>query len=237
MISVDIADQFYFFRYPLEAAERLERVFGPIQDVCNYKEMTQKNIVGLLWTGLYVETAKGELQHVFCQSKRGIPGAVDLSNQLVKEKGDVDIALAFIFAAAHRAFTEDKWFGSSTPTEGEVSDKAPKSLVQTYKESYEKHAYGLGGLKPSEFSKMTPAEFELFITARVDYRDSEMRFTDAQFATLKSLMLGIAGKKNTPKDFLIMQNPASEAPSEEEVLENMKKTMHDMMIATGGKTI
>ena len=93
----------------------------------------------------------------------------------------------------------------------ETGGRTPKKLARRWVTESEPIAFGICGLTPAEFMKMTPAEFRAVANARITDRNEEYKLYDRQNAKLCNIIargLGLQVENRTPeeRDFMLMRD-------------------------------
>jgi hypothetical protein len=87
-----------------------------------------------------------------------------------------------------------------------------------YEKANEGIAYGLCGLTPGQFGRMTPAEFYAIAQARIEQRNEEWRFLDilngVQCSLLANINRSASASPYKAEDFRIMQDKKRADPDE-----------------------
>ena len=78
-------------------------------------------------------------------------------------------------------------------------------------------AYGICGLMPVEFRKLTPAEFGAVVYARIKHRDQEREFIDARHAFDCAIAVQLQYPEARPKlaEFMLIKPVANESADPE----------------------
>jgi len=88
-----------------------------------------------------------------------------------------------------------------------------------YEEANGKLAFGLCGLTPAQFSRLTPAEFFQIAQAKIEQRNEEWRFQDVLNGVQCSLLANINRSSSTRpyavEDFRVMKDKEKKQTPEE----------------------
>lgn len=243
-MTLVINNNIYFFKWTLADMRRLEQLCGCVAGVCSINGSSYKNLCALLWTGLYEDNYHGEREHVFHQQLHGFKAAQAMWDIIVEEHpGDYE-ARSFVFVNAYEAMMESGWFiePSQTTTKGAVvatkaqPSEVPTLFYETYQKGIKSLAYGMLNIRPGELERYTPAEVIDMVECAGAYAVSKRMELDILVATVKQVMLGVAGVQQKVEDMMVWREEVvapSEPMSDNEVVGVMKQ----WVVATGGKTI
>jgi len=241
MKSIAINNDIYFLKWNLNDMKRYERIFGNVVESCSVKTASYKNAIGLLWTGLHQENFHGEMEHCFSQTMGGMEQAAAMMAKIQSERVTNGEDRAFVIVASQHALADDQWLmkniPSATHAKGSTIDDKPEfdTISEAYDNGTRKTSYGLLRLRPVEYEALTPNELFGMIDAVIEDRQRMRDEQDALLASVKQIMLGVAGANVEFKDLLLWSDnaPKSTESTDDEQVNVFKQWVN----ATGGITI
>lgn len=196
-MNIVINNSQYFFKWTLGDLRRLEQLNGIVTKVCTSTDMSYKNVVALLWSGLYEYDYDGRTVHVFHQQvSQGFKAAQAMLDIVAEEHTGKYETQYFVVIAAYKSMIESGWFPEENTESPEETAEAPtappdQSVAQepelfhiSYYKGIKRLAYSILRLKPEELDRYTPTEviemLEAFQPEKPKFKPVDEPFTEEE---------------------------------------------------------